>query len=377
MPKLDSTALQETAESRTTPEVCEEPAIDSDPLRPLNLLAEQLTEILDADVIVYLGPIDRPFERKVLQIAQRPDRRPNVALVLTTDGGDAHSAYLIARFLQSKYARFTVFIGDRCKSAGTLVALGANEIVMSDQGELGPLDVQVLKKDELGEMSSGLVAMEALSLLETKSFSMFENYLLEIKERSSGLITLKTALKVAGDVTAGLFGPIYQQVDPERLGEVGRAMRIAHQYGTRLAGGTDNLREDTIDRLVAAYPSHGFVIDRQEAAELFNCVREPTLEEGALLDLVNLFDVPDVVPTVVMLPLPSEESEGESSETEAIREDSKGTVEGTGPALGNSGGELGAGVAEIAGAGAPAIDETERAPVGFSADDNDGGEQVG
>jgi hypothetical protein len=39
-----------------------------------------------------------------------------------------------------------------------------------------------------------------------------------------------------------------------------------------------------LDRLIGAYPTHGFVIDRAEATELFKNVREPTTLEAHLID---------------------------------------------------------------------------------------------
>jgi hypothetical protein len=37
-----------------------------------------------------------------------------------------------------------------------------------------------------------------------------------------------------------------------------------------------------LERLIASYPSHEFVIDREEAQELFNSVRSPTEDEDEL-----------------------------------------------------------------------------------------------
>ena len=43
--------------------------------------------------------------------------------------------------------RLRVIVPDFAKSAGTLIALAADKIVMSDSSELGPIDPQFLKKD--------------------------------------------------------------------------------------------------------------------------------------------------------------------------------------------------------------------------------------
>ena len=71
-----------------------------------------------------------------------PDKkRKNVLVLLVTLGGDADSAFRIVRFLRRSYDKVTVFVPSLCKSAGTLICLGAYEVVIPEAGELGPLDV--------------------------------------------------------------------------------------------------------------------------------------------------------------------------------------------------------------------------------------------
>jgi len=84
------------------------------------------------------------------------ERRGNVYLILSTHGGIGDSGFRIARTLRERYKRFYLFVPSVCKSAGTLIALGADELILSDEGELGPLDAQVRKLDEIGELGSGL-----------------------------------------------------------------------------------------------------------------------------------------------------------------------------------------------------------------------------
>jgi len=67
-----------------------------------------------------------------------------------------------------------------------------------------------------------------------------------------------------------------------RLAEMQRATDIAFAYGNRLDERSNNLRRDGLQRLVAGYPAHGFVIDRKEAATIFVNVSKP---DGVLLGL--------------------------------------------------------------------------------------------
>jgi membrane-bound ClpP family serine protease len=148
-----------------------------------------------------------------------PKCRTNVLLFVETFGGSADAAYRMARCLTNRYEKFIVYIDNYCKSAGTLPVLAADEVVMSDSGELGPLDVQVIKPEELGEMSSGLAPLQALNTLRVQAFSFFEYSFLQLRARSQRQITTKSAAEIASTMTIGLFAPIYQQLDPMRLGK--------------------------------------------------------------------------------------------------------------------------------------------------------------
>src|SRR5262245_59378308 len=131
----------------------------------LHPLAAKVSEALDADVVVFAGGVF-PFDEDRFRTTIRGNaatRKKNVLLLLTTFGGSADSAYRMARCLQEVYkpGEILIFVDTYCKSAGTLLAVGADEIVMSDCAEFGPIDVQLTKPDEFGERMSGLTATQA------------------------------------------------------------------------------------------------------------------------------------------------------------------------------------------------------------------------
>ena len=122
---------------------------------------------------------------------------------------------------------------------------------------------------------SGLTVNAALTALQDKAYLAWEDFFLRIEEGSGGQITVKTAAEIATSLTAALFAPLNAQIDPLHVGEAAREMQVAGYYGQRLMRQSGNYDVDSLSRLVAYYPSHGFVIDAQEARSIFKNVREP------------------------------------------------------------------------------------------------------
>jgi len=81
------------------------------------------------------------------------DKDANVDLMLHTGGGDIDAAEKLISLVRSRIGQkghLRVVVPDYAKSAGTLMALGADLIVMSDASELGPIDPQITLDDGRG-----------------------------------------------------------------------------------------------------------------------------------------------------------------------------------------------------------------------------------
>ena len=228
------------------------------------------------DILKYTGTVTYEGFRKVVQeVSGSPETKDrDVILLLITLGGDPHAAFRIAQFLKTSYRRVIVFVPSLCKSAGTLICIGADEVSIAETGELGPLDVQVQKPSELIAYSSGLAIPQALAfLLESASESL--KSLLHTLIVDQGLGPEKAA-EIAVQTTVGLYQPVYAQIDPLRIGEITREQTIAEDYAKRLRPG---IHQKVLSQLVTGYSSHAFVINRYEAAELLQNVRKPDQAE--------------------------------------------------------------------------------------------------
>ncbi|GMO27460.1 MAG: hypothetical protein Ta2F_03030 [Termitinemataceae bacterium] len=69
--------------------------------------------------------------------------KDKIDLYLETPGGSGEAAEEIVNFLHSKFDSVDFLIAGEAKSAGTLMAMSADEIYMTDSGSLGPIDAQV------------------------------------------------------------------------------------------------------------------------------------------------------------------------------------------------------------------------------------------
>lgn len=247
-------------------------------------VAREISAAANQDVILFNGTIARDHVLDFVNQVFEQKRHANVLLLLVTDGGDPDAAYKMARYLQKRYDRLTVLVSGYCKSAGTLIAIGAHEVALAPFGELGPLDIQTYKTDNLSGMESGLTISEAIDTLVRKSIELHREHYTKIMQSTGRVVSFTSAAKIATEFSTGLFAPIFERIDPYDVGQKARSMRIANDYGQRLARVTNNLKDGSLDKLTRGYPSHSFVIDSEEAQELFNNARALTQAECDLVE---------------------------------------------------------------------------------------------
>lgn len=141
----------------------------------LNSICKKLSKEKEADIYLYNASITYPNVDQFLNLLrENKSKEKNIIIVLTTFGGDPDASFRFIEYVKRYYQYFTLYVVGHCKSAGTLIALGADEIVMFDFGELGPLDVQLSKEDEMTN-TSGLSLRQAIMVLQDEAFSMFED----------------------------------------------------------------------------------------------------------------------------------------------------------------------------------------------------------
>lgn len=188
-------------------------------------------------------------------------------ILVQSPGGHAEIAYQIGTFFKNHCEQLNYLIPLQAKSAATILCLNADKIIMGEFAELGPLDVQI---DDVLEYGRRLFS----PLNDFKSMEFLRDYATEFLDFFSWLLvqrgfSVKQALHEAIPGVTGIMSPLYSHIDANKLGSYRRMLAEGEEYAVRLLRSADNGNAKKIaERLVWKYPSHDFVIDREEAREI-------------------------------------------------------------------------------------------------------------
>jgi hypothetical protein len=78
-----------------------------------------------------------------IQDILRECEKDSIDFYIETPGGSGEAAEEIAKFLRKKFKEVNFVIAGEAKSAGTILALSGDNILMTETGSLGPIDAQV------------------------------------------------------------------------------------------------------------------------------------------------------------------------------------------------------------------------------------------
>ncbi|MEV6825653.1 ATP-dependent Clp protease proteolytic subunit [Amycolatopsis sp. NPDC051102] len=101
----------------------------------------------DCNLVVVIDQIVPDTITHFAETLMELDPTKDLHLLLHTPGGDGEVAVRMARMAQEASARFVLLVPDTAKSAGTVLALAAHEIVMAATSDLGPIDPQIFVAD--------------------------------------------------------------------------------------------------------------------------------------------------------------------------------------------------------------------------------------
>ena len=197
----------------------------------------------------------------------------NLALFLYTAGGDTIVGWGLVNLLRQYCERFSVLVPFRALSCGTLIALGADSIVMGRHGLLSPVDPSVSSpfNPSIPGGQPGVLSLLPVSVEDMIGF-------LDLAKKEIGLKTqesMTSVLKILSD-----------KVHPLALGAVYRAREQTSSLARRLMLTHSNDRpkiNKITSRLTKELPTHNYLIGRSEAASIKLEVTEPSKEVDHLM----------------------------------------------------------------------------------------------
>lgn len=209
------------------------------------------------------------IHRHILAIPK--DERQKLDLFLYSHGGNSDVPWtLVSLFREyAEKGRFSVLIPYHAQSAATVIALGADEIVMTKKAELGPIDTTLTSPYDL---------------LPNKT----EQLPISVEDVNGYFSLLK---RVGIEDSAGklqAFQELVKQVHPLSLGTVNRLLDQTELVAKRMLGSraepmSENQIKDIVEQLSAKIYSHNHAISRTEAIRSLGMTQIVSSEE-ALID---------------------------------------------------------------------------------------------
>ncbi len=130
---------------------------------------------------------------EVIRAIQLTDDNVPVDVILHTPGGLVLAATQIARALKSHPGKTSVFVPHYAMSGGTLIALAADEIHMSEHAVLGPIDPQ------LGQKAAASV-LKVLDMKEPKDIDDDTLILADMSKKAIAQVQRTAETLLAGDM---------------------------------------------------------------------------------------------------------------------------------------------------------------------------------
>ncbi len=228
---------------------------------PRKALIKKIQDLRHSKVVVYITG-DRPFfpPQMISEDVVRPlydhllslGKSENIDLYIYSRGGNVSVPWrIVSMFREFCKKKFSVLVPYKAYSAATLLALGADEIIMGKKAELGPIDPSIYKTSE-GE------APKEISVEDVNSYISF------LRERAN--INDQLAL-------AQGFSILASNITPLEIGQVNRQNSHIRLVSRKLiTSRKEKTDEDKIASIIETLTEkiyfHGHAIGRIEAKEI-------------------------------------------------------------------------------------------------------------
>ena len=245
-------------------------------------LYQKLEEARQSKLLVYITSTRQGLETQIAndilpKFTEHLDKigdTDKITLYLYTNGGNTLSAWSLVNLIRSFCKKFEVIIPANCFSSGTLICLGSDNIVMTKQATLGPIDPSV--NGPFNPMVPGVNDPNAKLPVSVE----FVNAYVEMAKETFG-ISDSLSMK---DILLNLS----EKIHPMTLGQVYRTRSQIQMLARKLMKWhklSHEKEDEVIKFLCSESGSHDYSIHRNEAIEHLGLhVEKPTMD---LYNIIN------------------------------------------------------------------------------------------
>lgn len=254
------------------------------------LLYQQLEQMRGSKLLVYFTSTRQGLEtqiaRDVLPLfaehLDKIDETEKISLLIYTNGGDTLTAWSLVNLIRNFCHEFEVIIPANCFSSGTLISLGANNIIMTKQAALGPIDPSI--NGPLNPMIPGVNNPQAKVPVSVEHVKAY----LEMARKDFGI----KSEKYMTDVLINLS----EKIHPLTLGQVYKSKSQIQMLAQKLIKWqklSKQKEKNIINFLCSESGSHDYAIRRKEAQESLGLnIEVPSMElyhtiKGIYDDIAN------------------------------------------------------------------------------------------
>ena len=218
------------------------------------------TDVIDpfVDLLDTIGPVER------------------ITLILHTNGGQTLAAWRLINLIRMFCDELEVLIPSKALSAGTLMSIGADRIVMTKQAVLGPIDPSINNPLNPQVNVGGRESRVPVSVESVRGFLKLTRDELGITDTQH---LTQILLELSSQIHPVVLGDIFRSTEQIRF--------LARKLLPRQVKDEANIKS-IVDFLCADSGSHDYTIDRREASELGLQVEKPSAELYKLLRTIHL-----------------------------------------------------------------------------------------
>jgi hypothetical protein len=208
-------------------------------------------------------------------------------LLLITRGGNTLTPLRLVSLLREYSKRICVLVPYMAHSAGTLIALGADEVVMGAMGELGPVDPSV---------ANHFNPIQATEDIQGTTPKPRPRIPISVEDVTSYLSFAQSHAHLDAAGMASAYSTLTANVHPLALGNILRNHNLIRHLARRLlsmhmeAGETERI-DAIVKTLTEELYSHSYLITRDEAPKLGLKVVAPSVDvEESMWNLFKLYE---------------------------------------------------------------------------------------